>query len=97
MDKRSRRLQQETTHRESEEVSSKEWEFIHMSEQEEDLIRRMYRLVGDRWELVAGRIPGRKAEEIERYWIMRHGESFAEKRQKREAGEGGRCEGRRAP
>ncbi|XP_009412206.2 transcription factor TRY-like [Musa acuminata AAA Group] len=97
MDKRIRRLQQETTHRESEEVSSKEWEFIHMSEQEEDLIRRMYRLVGDRWELVAGRIPGRKAEEIERYWIMRHGESFAEKRQKREAGEGGRCEGRRAP
>ncbi|CAL9775637.1 unnamed protein product [Musa acuminata subsp. burmannicoides] len=97
MDKRSCRLQQETTHRESEEVSSKEWEFIHMSEQEEDLIRRMYRLVGDRWELVAGRIPGRKAEEIERYWIMRHGESFAETRQKREAGEGGRCEGRRAP
>ncbi|CAL9037499.1 unnamed protein product [Musa banksii] len=101
MDKRSRRLQQETTHRESEEVSSKEWEFIHMSEQEEDLIRRMYRLnnylLVCRWELVAGRIPGRKAEEIERYWIMRHGESFAEKRQKREAGEGGRCEGRRAP
>ncbi|CAL9145090.1 unnamed protein product [Musa hybrid cultivar] len=100
MDKRSCRLQQETTHRESEEVSSKEWEFIHMSEQEEDLIRRVYRLVGDRQAsstLVAGRIPGRKAEEIERYWIMTHGESFAEKRQKREAGEGGRCEGRRAP
>ncbi|XP_064934204.1 MYB-like transcription factor ETC3 [Musa acuminata AAA Group] len=97
MDKRSCRLQQETTHRESEEVSSKEWEFIHMSEQEKELIRRMYRLVGDRWELVAGRIPGRKAEEIERYWIMTHGESFAEKRQKREAGEGGRCEGRKAP
>ncbi|THU68553.1 hypothetical protein C4D60_Mb08t05110 [Musa balbisiana] len=50
-----------------------------------------------RWGLVAARIPGRKAEEIERYWIMRHGESFAEKRLKREAGGGGRCEGRRAP
>jgi len=30
------------------EVSSTEWEFIEMSEQEEDLIRRMYDLVGDR-------------------------------------------------
>lgn len=31
------------------EVSSIEWEFINMSEQEEDLIYRMYKLVGDRW------------------------------------------------
>ena len=30
------------------EVSSIEWEFINMSEQEEDLIYRMYKLVGDR-------------------------------------------------
>ncbi|GAB4861620.1 hypothetical protein Ancab_036870 [Ancistrocladus abbreviatus] len=37
-----------------------------MTEQEEDLIYRMYKLVGDRWALIAGRIPGRKAEEIER-------------------------------
>ncbi|XP_074588532.1 transcription factor TRY-like isoform X2 [Curcuma longa] len=56
----------------SEEVSSVEWRFISMTEQEEDLIFRMYRLVGDRWDLIAGRIPGRKAEEIERFWIMRH-------------------------
>ncbi|XP_071725212.1 MYB-like transcription factor ETC3 [Rutidosis leptorrhynchoides] len=63
----------------SEEVSSIEWEFINMSEQEEDLISRMYKLVGDKWELIAGRIPGRKAEEIERFWIMRHGEVFANK------------------
>ncbi|KAL2347970.1 hypothetical protein Fmac_001970 [Flemingia macrophylla] len=61
----------------SEEVSSNAWEFIHMSEQEEDLIRRMYKLVGDRWNLIAGRIPGRKAEEIERFWIMRHTHSDA--------------------
>ncbi|KAG6518198.1 transcription factor TRY-like isoform X1 [Zingiber officinale] len=56
------------------EVSSAEWEFINMTKQEEDLIFRMYRLVGDRWDLIAGRIPGRKAEEIERFWIMRHRE-----------------------
>ncbi|XP_021909216.1 transcription factor TRY [Carica papaya] len=54
-----------------EEVSSMPWEFINMSEQEEDLLFRMYRLVGDRWDLIAGRIPGRKAEELERFWIMR--------------------------
>lgn len=30
------------------EVSSIEWEFINMTEQEEDLIYRMYKLVGDR-------------------------------------------------
>ncbi|KAL9253565.1 Transcription factor TRY-like protein [Drosera capensis] len=49
-----------------------EWEFINMTEEEEDLIFRMYKLVGDRWALIAGRVPGRKAEEIERFWIMRH-------------------------
>ncbi|OAY62180.1 transcription factor CPC [Manihot esculenta] len=64
----------------SEEVCSIEWEFINMSDQEEDLIYRMYKLVGDRWALIAGRIPGRKAEEIERFWIMRHGEVFASRR-----------------
>ncbi|RID69462.1 hypothetical protein BRARA_C01556 [Brassica rapa] len=32
----------------SEEVTSIKWEFINMTEQEEDLISRMYRLVGNR-------------------------------------------------
>ncbi|WZZ13085.1 hypothetical protein YC2023_106174 [Brassica napus] len=31
----------------SEEVTSIKWEFINMTEQEEDLISRMYRLVGN--------------------------------------------------
>ncbi|KAL4364120.1 hypothetical protein GQ457_04G030780 [Hibiscus cannabinus] len=66
------------------EVSSIEWEFINMSEQEEDLIYRMHKLVGDKWGLIAGRVPGRKAEEIERFWIMRHGEVFANKRRELE-------------
>ncbi|XP_052489717.1 transcription factor CPC isoform X2 [Gossypium raimondii] len=68
-----RRKQPKTSGCCSEEVSSIEWEFINMSEQEEDLIYRMYKLVGDK-------IPGRKAEEIERFWIMRHGEGFANRR-----------------
>ncbi|XP_039048156.1 transcription factor CPC-like [Hibiscus syriacus] len=79
MDRR-RRKQAKTTGSCSEEVSSIEWEFINMSEQEEVLIYRMYKLVGDKWGLIAGRIPGRKAEEIERFWIMRHGQVFANSR-----------------
>ncbi|KAI4355206.1 hypothetical protein L6164_004000 [Bauhinia variegata] len=75
-----RRKQAKNSSCDSEEVSSIEWEFIKMSDQEEDLIHRMYKLVGDRWALIAGRIPGRKAEEMERYWIMKHGKLFANKR-----------------
>ncbi|KAJ0974786.1 hypothetical protein J5N97_016751 [Dioscorea zingiberensis] len=37
------------------------------SEDEQALITRMYNLLGDRWSLIAGRIPGRTADEIERY------------------------------
>ncbi|TXG50646.1 hypothetical protein EZV62_023170 [Acer yangbiense] len=64
----------------SQEVSSTKWEFITMTGQEEDLIYRMYRLVGDRWDLIAGRLPGRNADEIERFWIMKHSQVFSEKR-----------------
>ncbi|XP_073026521.1 MYB-like transcription factor ETC3 [Primulina eburnea] len=67
----------------SEEVSSIEWEFIDMTEQEEDIISRMHQLVGDRWGLIAGRVPGRKPEEIERFWLMRNSESFKDKRIRR--------------
>ncbi|GAB2265108.1 hypothetical protein Dimus_000175 [Dionaea muscipula] len=75
MDKRRRkRGKANTSSVVSEEVSSIEWEAISMTVQEEDLIFRMYRLVGDRWDLIAGRIPGRKPEEIERFWIMRQRE-----------------------
>ncbi|KAH8516923.1 hypothetical protein H0E87_005039 [Populus deltoides] len=80
MDRRRKKQAKTTTYCSDQEVSSIEWEFINMSEQEEDLIYRMYKLVGDRWALIAGRIPGRKAEEIERYWIMRHCEGFASRR-----------------
>lgn len=33
-----------------------------------------------RWDLIAGRIPGRKPEEIERFWLMRHGEVYGDLR-----------------
>ncbi|TKY72158.1 Transcription factor CPC [Spatholobus suberectus] len=41
------------------------------SAQEEDLIARMFRLVGNRWSLIAGRIPERTAKEIEEYWTSK--------------------------
>ncbi|GLT83232.1 hypothetical protein SLE2022_015330 [Rubroshorea leprosula] len=48
---------------------------LEFSEDEETLIIRMYNLVGERWALIAGRIPGRTAEEIEKYWNTRHSTS----------------------
>ncbi|XP_024024718.1 MYB-like transcription factor ETC1 [Morus notabilis] len=57
---------------ETSEESKLELEF---SEDEETLIIRMYNLVGERWSLIAGRIPGRTAEEIEKYWMSRYSTS----------------------
>ncbi|RDY01647.1 MYB-like transcription factor ETC1, partial [Mucuna pruriens] len=48
---------------------------VEFSEDEETLIIRMYKLVGERWSLIAGRIPGRTAEEIEKYWTSRFSSS----------------------
>ncbi|KAI3731861.1 hypothetical protein L1987_63053 [Smallanthus sonchifolius] len=81
MDKRSRMKNSMNHNNEfEEEVSSRKWEFIQLTEQEEDLVYRMHKLVGNRWDLIAGRIPGRKPEEIERFWLMRHSEVFGDLR-----------------
>ncbi|PON93257.1 GAMYB transcription factor [Trema orientale] len=56
------------------EESSKESK-LEFSEDEEALITRMFNLVGERWTLIAGRIPGRTAEEIEKYWTTRYSTS----------------------
>ncbi|PSR98433.1 MYB-like transcription factor [Actinidia chinensis var. chinensis] len=56
------------------EESSKETK-IDISEDEEKLIIRMFNLVGERWSLIAGRIPGRTAAEIEKYWNTRYSTS----------------------
>ncbi|XP_042505844.1 transcription factor CPC-like [Macadamia integrifolia] len=48
---------------------------LEFTEDEETLIARMYNLLGERWSLIAGRIPGRTAEEIEKYWTSRYSTS----------------------
>ncbi|KAL6350821.1 hypothetical protein AAG906_031407 [Vitis piasezkii] len=35
---------------------------------EDDLIMRLHRLLGNRWSMIAGRIPGRTPNEIKNYW-----------------------------
>ncbi|KAF4382628.1 hypothetical protein CsatB_020746 [Cannabis sativa] len=59
----------------STEESSKLEFKLDFSEDEEALITRMFNLVGERWTLIAGRIPGRTAEEIEKYWSTRYSTS----------------------
>ncbi|XP_050893812.1 MYB-like transcription factor ETC1 isoform X1 [Lathyrus oleraceus] len=48
---------------------------VEFSENEEMLITMIYNLIGERWSLIAGRIPGRTAEEIEKYWNSRYSTS----------------------
>ncbi|XVE91765.1 hypothetical protein REPUB_Repub01dG0039700 [Reevesia pubescens] len=55
--------------------SSQDSKLLEFSEDEETLIIRMFNLVGERWSLIAGRIPGRTAEEIEKYWTSRYSTS----------------------
>ncbi|XP_057497288.1 transcription factor CPC-like [Actinidia eriantha] len=50
------------------------------SEDEDMLIAIMFSLVGERWSLIAGRIPGRTAEEIEKYWVSKYASSSVTKR-----------------
>ncbi|KAJ7967642.1 MYB-like transcription factor [Quillaja saponaria] len=57
---------------ENRQVRTRDETMLEFSDDEKLLMSRMYNLVGERWGLIAGRIPGRTAEEIGKYWTSRN-------------------------
>ncbi|KAK4756641.1 hypothetical protein SAY87_006768 [Trapa incisa] len=56
----------------------------NISPEEEELIFRLHRLLGNRWSLIAGRLPGRTANEIKNYWNTLHGKSSRTSKNKKD-------------
>nr|QTO65852.1 R2R3MYB [Masdevallia wendlandiana] len=50
----------------------------NFSEEENDLIVRLHKLLGNRWSLIAGRLPGRTDNDIKNYWNTNLGKKAKE-------------------
>ncbi|XP_059457206.1 transcription factor MYB1-like [Corylus avellana] len=48
----------------------------NITRDEEELIIRLHKLLGNRWSLIAGRLPGRTDNEIKNYWNTNIGKKF---------------------
>ncbi|KAJ7952536.1 Myb transcription factor [Quillaja saponaria] len=57
----------------------------NISVEEEELIIRLHKLLGNRWSLIAGRLPGRTDNEIKNYWNSHLGRKINHKGQKLES------------
>ncbi|KAI3831917.1 hypothetical protein MKX03_022289 [Papaver bracteatum] len=58
----------------------------NISDQEEDLILRLHKLLGNRWSLIAGRLPGRTDNEIKNYWNSHLSKKLQQQEKKRRRG-----------
>ncbi|KAK6911868.1 SANT/Myb domain [Dillenia turbinata] len=58
----------------------------NISDQEEDLILRLHKLLGNRWSLIAGRLPGRTDNEIKNYWNSHLSKKIKQKEIKQHGG-----------
>ncbi|XP_057472427.1 transcription factor MYB1-like [Actinidia eriantha] len=50
----------------------------NITRDEEDLIIRLHKLLGNRWSLIAGRLPGRTDNEIKNYWNTNIGKKLVQ-------------------
>ncbi|KDP33901.1 hypothetical protein JCGZ_07472 [Jatropha curcas] len=55
----------------------------NISVEEEELIIRLHSLLGNRWSLIAGRLPGRTDNEIKNYWNTKLGKRLDGKKKSR--------------
>ncbi|XP_050381195.1 transcription factor WER-like [Argentina anserina] len=61
----------------------------NISDQEEDLILRLHKLLGNRWSLIAGRLPGRTDNEIKNYWNSHLSKRISQREKQRSTGGAG--------
>ncbi|KAK3223347.1 hypothetical protein Dsin_010372 [Dipteronia sinensis] len=55
------------------------------SEEEEDLIIRLHNLLGNRWSLIAGRVPGRTDNQVKNHWNTHLRKKYGNKKRKKDA------------